>query len=57
MDRMSSVCECEGIPYRMTPELLDRAWASMFVKDEEIVRYPGTPVSSGHFQTSDFPLD
>jgi len=38
IDQMISICEFEGIPYQMTPELIDRAWANMFVKDEEIVR-------------------
>ena len=26
------------IPYQMSPELIDRAWANMFVKDEVIVK-------------------
>ncbi len=38
IDQMISICEFEGIPYQMTPELIDRAWANMFVKDEDIVR-------------------
>jgi hypothetical protein len=38
IDQMISICEFEGIPYQMTPELIDRAWANMFVKDEEIVK-------------------
>ncbi len=37
IDQMISVCEYEGIPNQMTPELLDRAWANMYVVDEEIV--------------------
>lgn len=36
IDQMIAVCEYEGIPNQMTPELLDRAWANMYVKDEEI---------------------
>ena len=28
--------EFEGIPYQMSPELIDRAWANMFVKEEHI---------------------
>ena len=36
IDQMISVCEYEGIPNQMTPELIDRAWANMYVKDEEI---------------------
>ncbi len=38
IDQMISICEFEGIPYQMSPDLIDRAWANMFVKDEEIVR-------------------
>ncbi|EPX78814.1 ATPase [Salipiger mucosus] len=38
IDQMIAVCDFEGWPYRMTPELVDRAWANMFVKDEVIVK-------------------
>ena len=38
IDQMISICDFEGIPYQMTPELVDRAWANMFVKDEHIVK-------------------
>ena len=38
IDQMIAICEFEGIPYQMTPELIDRAWDNMFVKDEDIVR-------------------
>ncbi|MEL6644303.1 MAG: ATPase [Pseudomonadota bacterium] len=37
IDQMISICEFEGIPYQMSPELVDRAWANMFVKEETIV--------------------
>ncbi|WP_377507793.1 ATPase [Octadecabacter sp. R77987] len=37
IDQMIAICEFEGIPYQMTPDLVDRAWANMFVKEEEIV--------------------
>ncbi|MEL6313667.1 MAG: ATPase [Pseudomonadota bacterium] len=37
IDQMISICEFEGIPYQMTPDLVDRAWANMFVTDEEII--------------------
>ena len=33
-----AICNYEGIPYQMSPELMDRAWANMFVKDEHIVK-------------------
>lgn len=38
IDHMISICDFEGIPYHMSPDLLDRAWANMFVTDEDIVR-------------------
>jgi hypothetical protein len=36
IDQMISICEFEGISYQMTPALIDRAWANMFVEDSEI---------------------
>ncbi len=38
IDQMISICEFEGIPYQMSPALIDRAWDNMFVKDEKIVK-------------------
>ncbi|MEP2532060.1 ATPase [Shimia sp.] len=38
IDQMISICEFEGIPNQMSPDLIDRAWANMFVKDEHIVK-------------------
>ncbi|WP_299028748.1 ATPase [uncultured Sulfitobacter sp.] len=38
IDQVIAICEFEGIPYQMSPELMDRAWANMFVKDEHIVK-------------------
>ncbi|MEM7074515.1 MAG: ATPase [Pseudomonadota bacterium] len=38
IDQMISICEFEGIPYQMSPDLVERAWANMFVKDEKIVK-------------------
>lgn len=37
IDQMIAICEFEGIPYQMTPELIDRAWSNMFVREEEII--------------------
>ena len=37
IDQMISICEFEGIPYQMSPELIERAWANMFVREEEII--------------------
>ena len=36
IDQMIAVCGFENIPYQMTPELIDRAWSNMFVRQEEI---------------------
>jgi len=38
IDQMVATCNFEGIQRQMTPELIDRAWANMFVKDEHIVK-------------------
>ena len=38
IDQMISICRFEGIPNQMSPELIDRAWANMFVRDEKIVK-------------------
>ncbi|MEX0369633.1 MAG: ATPase [Tateyamaria sp.] len=38
IDQMVATCNFEGIPRQMTPELVERAWANMFVKDEHIVK-------------------
>lgn len=37
IDQMIAVCEFEGIPIQMNPDLLDRAWNNMFVKESKIV--------------------
>jgi hypothetical protein len=36
IDQMIAFCEFEGIPRQMTPDLIDRAWANMFVRKEAI---------------------
>lgn len=38
IDQMIAICDFEGIPNQMSPDLIDRAWANMFVRDEEIVK-------------------
>jgi hypothetical protein len=38
IDQMIAVCDFEGLPYQMTPELIDRAWANMVVKDETVTK-------------------
>ncbi|TKD21810.1 ATPase [Rhodobacter capsulatus] len=37
IDQMMAICDFEGIPYQMSPELIDRAWSNMFVREEEIL--------------------
>jgi hypothetical protein len=36
IDQIISICDFEGLPYQMRPDLVDRAWANMFVTDEDI---------------------
>jgi hypothetical protein len=38
IDQMIAICDFENIPYQMSPDLIDRAWANMFVRDEAIAR-------------------
>ncbi len=38
IDQIIAICDFEGIPYQMTPDLMDRAWANMFIDDEHIVK-------------------
>ncbi|MGB8814296.1 MAG: ATPase [Paracoccaceae bacterium] len=38
IDQMIAICEFEGIPNQMSPDLIDRAWANMFVRDEKIAK-------------------
>ncbi len=38
IDQMIAICDFENIPYQMTPDLIDRAWANMFVREETIAR-------------------
>jgi hypothetical protein len=37
IDQMRSICDFEGIPYQMTPDLIDRAWENMFVREGHVV--------------------
>ncbi len=36
IDQILSICRFEGIEPQMSPELIDRAWANMFVREEHI---------------------
>ncbi|MCC5962205.1 MAG: ATPase [Rhodobacteraceae bacterium] len=38
IDQMINICDFEGKPRHMSPELIDRAWQNMFVQQEEIAR-------------------
>ncbi|MDA0223603.1 MAG: ATPase [Proteobacteria bacterium] len=33
VEQIMSICEYEGIPLQMTPALVDRAWANLFIKE------------------------
>ncbi|MBD3786458.1 MAG: ATPase [Sphingomonadales bacterium] len=37
IDQMIAICNFEGIPYQMSPELIERAWSNMFVREEAII--------------------
>lgn len=37
LDQLIAICEFEGIPYQMRPDLIDRAWENLYVKEEAIV--------------------
>ncbi|MEM9394917.1 MAG: ATPase [Pseudomonadota bacterium] len=37
MDQMLAICNFEGLPPQMSPELIDRAWENLYVKKEEII--------------------
>ncbi|MEM9797972.1 MAG: ATPase [Pseudomonadota bacterium] len=37
VDQVIAICNFEGIPHQMTPDLIDRAWANLFVDEAEIV--------------------
>ena len=36
IEQMIAVCDFENLPYQMTPDLIDRAWDNMFVRQESI---------------------
>ena len=38
VDQILAICAFEGIASQMRPDLVDRAWANMFVRDETIAR-------------------
>ncbi len=38
IDQMISICEYQGLPRIMSRELIDHAWANMFVADSEVER-------------------
>ena len=38
IDQIISICEFEGIPYQMTPALIDRAWDNLFVRESHVMR-------------------
>ncbi|MEM9319403.1 MAG: ATPase [Pseudomonadota bacterium] len=36
-DQLKAICEFEGIAYQMRPDLIDRAWENLYVRQEKIV--------------------
>lgn len=38
IDQMINICDFEGKPRHMSPDLIDRAWKNMFVQMEQIVK-------------------
>jgi hypothetical protein len=38
IDQMIAICDFEGKPRHMSPDLIDRAWKNMFVQAETIIR-------------------
>ena len=38
IDQMIAICDFENLPYQMSPDLVDRAWNNMFVREENIAR-------------------
>ena len=36
IDQIIAICDYEGIPYQMSPNLIDRAWENLFVQDRAI---------------------
>lgn len=39
IDQMLSICDFEGLPPRMTPALIDRAWSNLFVQGETEIEH------------------
>ena len=37
IDQVTSICDFEGLPYEVTPDLLDRAWENLYVRETDIV--------------------
>ncbi|WP_308915659.1 ATPase [Jannaschia sp. LMIT008] len=35
LDQITAICDFEQLPYELTPELIDRAWANLFVKEAD----------------------
>lgn len=37
VDQVKAICDFEGLPYEMRPDLIDRAWANLYVDEEDII--------------------
>lgn len=37
VDQVKAICDFEGLPCEMRPDLIDRAWANLYVDEEDII--------------------
>ncbi len=37
IDQVKAICDFEGIPYQLRPDLIDRAWENLYVREEKII--------------------
>ncbi len=37
LDQIKAICDFEGIEYQLRPDLIDRAWENLYVREEKIV--------------------
>ena len=37
LDQIVAICDFEGLPYEMSPDLIDRAWENLYVRETDIV--------------------
>ena len=37
VDQVTAICDFEDLPYELTPDLIDRAWENLYVRETEII--------------------